>query len=80
MKLEDYAAVPAGRKAIGWLRFIHTGEAFGGPGQTIAGVASASAVMLVCTGISLALRRFAAWRLRRARTTEPTAPIGATAA
>jgi hypothetical protein len=34
-------------------------------GQTIAGLASAGAVVLVWTGISLALRRFSAWRSRR---------------
>ena len=63
--VEGYEAVPAGRKAIGWNRFIHTGEAFGFVGQTIAGLASLSAVMLVWTGIALSLRRFAAWRRRK---------------
>ena len=65
--VEGYESVPAGRKAVGWNRFIHTGEAFGLIGQTIAGLASISAVMLVWTGIALSLRRFAAWRKRRAR-------------
>jgi uncharacterized iron-regulated membrane protein len=66
IKRESYEALPAGRKAIGWLRFIHTGEAFGVPGQTVAGLASLGGVMLAWTGVALALRRFAAWRRRRA--------------
>jgi uncharacterized iron-regulated membrane protein len=48
-----------------WFRFVHTGEYYGIPGQTIAGIASAGGVMLVWTGVSLALRRFSAWRDRR---------------
>ncbi len=65
LKLEPYASQPAGRKVVGWLRFIHTGEAFGLPGQTVAGLASAGGVMLVWTGLSLALRRLAGWWRRR---------------
>jgi uncharacterized iron-regulated membrane protein len=65
VKREGYEALPAGRKAIGWLRFIHTGEAFGLPGQTVAGLASLGGVMLTWTGVSLSLRRLAAWRRRR---------------
>ena len=65
IKREGYEALPAGRKAIGWLRFIHTGEAFGPPGQTVAGLASLGGVMLAWTGVSLSLRRLAAWRRRR---------------
>jgi uncharacterized iron-regulated membrane protein len=67
IKVEGYESVPAARKAIGWNRFIHTGEAFGVIGQTVAGLASISAVMLVWTGIALSLRRFAAWRRRRTK-------------
>lgn len=67
LKREGYDAMPAGRRAIGWLRFIHTGEAFGAAGQTIAGVASLGGVMLAWTGVALALRRFGAWRRRGRR-------------
>ena len=73
LKREGYDAMPAGRKAIGWLRFIHTGEAFGVAGQTIAGLASLGGVMLAWTGVALALRRFAAWRRRRERRASPAA-------
>jgi uncharacterized iron-regulated membrane protein len=72
LKVEGYGATPAGRKAIGWLRFIHTGEAFGPLGQTVAGAASLAAVMLVWTGLSLALRRLAAWKRQRARGNAPS--------
>ena len=47
------------------LRFAHTGEVLGLPGQTIAGIASAGGVVLVYTGLALSLRRFVAWRRRR---------------
>jgi uncharacterized iron-regulated membrane protein len=73
VRFEPYATQPRGQKARGWLRFIHTGEAFGAFGQTVAGLASAGAVMLVWTGLSLALRRFAAFRARRSRPIEKAA-------
>jgi uncharacterized iron-regulated membrane protein len=56
---KTYAQQNAGQKARGWLRWIHTGEAAGLLGQFIAMLASAAAMMLVWTGIALALRRFA---------------------
>jgi uncharacterized iron-regulated membrane protein len=54
------------------LRFAHTGEVLGAAGQTVAGLASLGALLLVWTGLSLALRRLRAWRGRRSRTA-PTA-------
>jgi len=59
---KTYAAQSAGQKARGWLRWIHTGEAGGLPGQIVAALASAAAVVLVWTGIALALRRLRRWR------------------
>lgn len=53
-----------GVQARRWVRFLHTGEALGLPGQTIAGIASAAGAMLVWTGLALALRRFSRWRVR----------------
>jgi hypothetical protein len=53
------------------LRFIHTGEAGGIAGQTVAGIVSGGAVFLVYTGLALRLRRFAAWvRRKRSRVKE----------
>lgn len=56
---KTYAQQNAGQQARAWLRWIHTGEAGGLIGQFIAMLASAAAVMLVWTGIALALRRLA---------------------
>jgi uncharacterized iron-regulated membrane protein len=73
VRFEPYASQSRGAKVRGWLRFLHTGEAFGAVGQTIAGLASAGAVMLAWTGVTLALRRLAAWRQRRAKARESSA-------
>ena len=67
VRWEPFDQQSTGRQLRSFLRFAHTGEYFGLVGQTIAGLASAGAVVLVWTGISLALRRFGAWRSRRAR-------------
>lgn len=48
-----------------WNRFIHTGEAAGLPGQIVAAAASLGGVLLVGTGLSLALRRLAKYARRR---------------
>jgi uncharacterized iron-regulated membrane protein len=71
IRAETFDSMNAGRRLRMWTRFIHTGEAFGLVGQTLAGLASAAGVMLVWTGIALSLRRFTAWRRRRARAPEP---------
>lgn len=49
-------------KARRWIRYIHTGEAGGLIGQTLAGVASLGGCLLVYTGLMLSWRRFRAWR------------------
>lgn len=64
-KVENFSDYPAGRRARTWLRWIHTGEAGGVIGQTIAGAASFGALVLVWTGISLTLQRNNSWRRRR---------------
>jgi len=68
VKWEPFAAGTAGRKARSILRFAHTGEVLGIAGQTLAGLVSLGAAVLVWTGLALTLRRFAAWRGRRGRT------------
>jgi uncharacterized iron-regulated membrane protein len=62
---ETFASYNTGRRWRMWLRFIHTGEALGVAGQTIAGVVSAGGAVLVWTGIALCWRRFRNWRSRR---------------
>ena len=57
-KTETYSSYNAARKIRLWVRWIHTGEAGGFIGQTIAGIASAAGALLVWTGLALACRRF----------------------
>ena len=61
MRKETFADNSPGRRARSILRFAHTGEVAGIVGQTVAGLVSAGAVVLVWTGFALAWRRFRAW-------------------
>jgi uncharacterized iron-regulated membrane protein len=71
VRFEPYATQSLGRRIRTWMRFIHTGEAFGIIGQAIAGVASAGAAVLVWTGLALSWRRLLAWMARRSRARIP---------
>jgi uncharacterized iron-regulated membrane protein len=62
---EPFTSQTPGRRARSWLRFLHTGEALGLAGQTIAAVVSGGAVVLVYTGFALAIRRLKARITRR---------------
>lgn len=64
MRWEPFASLSAGRQIRSWLRFAHTGEVYGLVGQTIAGLVSLGASVLVFTGLMLAFRRLLAWRAR----------------
>ncbi len=64
VRLEAFSSYNRGRQLRAWARFTHTGEAGGRLGQTIAVIASAGASLLVFTGLSLAVRRFFAWKGR----------------
>ena len=66
-KWEPFASTTRGRQLRSILRFAHTGEVAGLLGQTIAGLVSAAAVVLVWTGLALAWRRLREWRGRAAR-------------
>jgi uncharacterized iron-regulated membrane protein len=57
LRWEPFETQTRGRRLRSWTRFAHTGEYYGLIGQTFAGLASAGAVVLVCTGLALALRR-----------------------
>jgi uncharacterized iron-regulated membrane protein len=67
---EEFAGLSLGRRIRNVMRFAHTGEVLGIPGQTIAGIVSAGAVVLVWTGLALAWRRARAWVTRRSRQPE----------
>jgi uncharacterized iron-regulated membrane protein len=49
-----------GRQARSWVRFLHTGEALGVLGQTLAGLVSLTSTLMVWTGLALAYRRLIA--------------------
>lgn len=65
LKKESYADFNVGRKVRTWMRFLHTGEAFGFFGKLVAALASLGGAVLVWTGFALAWRRFLAWRRRQ---------------
>lgn len=58
VRWEPYAAASTGRKLRLWVRGLHTGEALGIAGQTVAGLASLGGCFLVWTGLAMAWRRF----------------------
>lgn len=69
-KWEPFASQSPGRRLRSWARWVHTGEAGGFLGQTLAGLASAGAAVLVWTGLALSWRRLLAWRRRTAKVLE----------
>jgi uncharacterized iron-regulated membrane protein len=58
LRAESYSQQLRAQKIRGWLRFLHTGEALGIGGQTVAGAVSLGAAFLVFTGVCLSWRRF----------------------
>jgi uncharacterized iron-regulated membrane protein len=81
VSFEAFSDQSLGRRLRSISRFAHTGEVLGLPGQTIAGLATGGAVVLVWTGIALTLRRFRGWVTRRSkRQTEVVAARDASAA
>jgi len=69
-----YADQSPGQRLRGWLRFAHTGEVYGTAGQTVAGVASLGASVLVWTGLALTWRRFFGARSAEKRARAARAP------
>lgn len=65
-RVQSFGDQTPGSRARRYLRFLHTGEVWGVWGQTLAGIVSAGAAVLVWTGIALTWRRFRAWVARRA--------------
>jgi uncharacterized iron-regulated membrane protein len=60
-----------GRQARSWVRFLHTGEALGIVGQTVAGIVSFTSVIMVWTGLALAYRRLISPLFRRKAAAPP---------
>ena len=65
VKTTGFADGSLGQRLRVLARFTHTGESLGLPGQAIAALASAGGALLAWTGLSLAWRRFRAWRTRK---------------
>jgi uncharacterized iron-regulated membrane protein len=76
VRWEPFESYNLGRRLRSWARFVHTGEAGGLLGQTLAALASAAGAMLVWTGLALAWRRFLAWRRRSPKRSVASAPSG----
>jgi uncharacterized iron-regulated membrane protein len=55
-----FSSQSTGQKTRSWIRFLHTGEALGIAGQTIAGIVSFTSILMVWTGLALAYRRLVA--------------------
>jgi uncharacterized iron-regulated membrane protein len=60
-----FSSQTTGQKARSWIRFLHTGEALGIVGQTVAGLVSFTSILMVWTGLALAYRRLIQPLLRR---------------
>jgi uncharacterized iron-regulated membrane protein len=65
VRWEPFSSYNLGRRLRSWVRWVHTGEAGGVAGQTLAAIASTGGSLLAWTGLALAWRRFQAWRARR---------------
>lgn len=65
VRWEPFSTYTRGRQLRSILRFAHTGEVLGIPGQTIAALVSTSGAFLVITGLALAIRRLRGWLGRR---------------
>jgi len=65
LQKEIFGELTTARQIRSWTRFLHTGEALGGGGQLIAGLASLGGCFLVYTGFALAWHRFVRWRKAR---------------
>ena len=65
---QPFSSQSPGRQTRSIVRFLHTGEALGITGQTIAGLVSFTSLIMVWTGLALAWRRLVSPRLRKKRT------------
>jgi uncharacterized iron-regulated membrane protein len=66
---QPFTSQTSAQQARSWIRFLHTGEALGVLGQTIAGLVSLTSVLMVWTGLALAYRRLIVPLLGKRETT-----------
>jgi uncharacterized iron-regulated membrane protein len=76
-KWEGFEGGTRGRRLRSLLRFAHTGEVLGLPGQAVAGLVSLGGGVLVYTGFAMSYRRFVGWRARRSRAVDATEALPA---
>lgn len=62
---QTFAGFSPGRRTRLFVRYLHTGEALGIAGQTVAGIVSLTSIIMIWTGLALAYRRLIAPLLRR---------------
>lgn len=67
LRQEPFAALSRGQQWRSWVRFVHTGEAGGWWGETLAALTACGAMVLSLTGVALALNRLQRWRRRASR-------------
>ena len=60
-----FSSQPPGQRLRTWIRFLHTGEALGLAGQTVAAIVSLTSLVMVWTGLALAWRRLVVPLFRR---------------
>jgi uncharacterized iron-regulated membrane protein len=65
LPLRRYADLTALQKTKAWIRYAHTGEAFGLWGQTVALVTSVALLLLLWSGVTLSILRLRSWQSRR---------------
>ncbi len=65
LSYQTFADQSRARQLRSLMRFAHTGEVLGIPGQTVAGIATAGSIVLVWTGFALSFRRCRGWLARR---------------
>ena len=62
---ESFADATPSRRAQQFMRYAHTGEYWGLAGQAVAGLLAVGIVLMVWTGLSVALLMFRFWRQKR---------------
>ena len=78
--LKQFSDNNAGRKLRAWARFTHTGEEFGIAGETVAALACIGPIVLVWTGLSMAVRRALSVQTLKKIIVQPVAAQTGTAA
>jgi uncharacterized iron-regulated membrane protein len=77
LQWEPFDSLAKGRQWRLYVRFLHSGELFGVPGQLIVLLSVVALMLSVWTGFSLSVRRLFAWRRRTVRDANESACLKA---